>query len=48
LRKRQKQRGRGRGRDHQRWPNKFFAGLGLYSLKQGQMLASQPAQAVNH
>ena len=48
LRKRQKQRGRGRGRDHQRWPNKFFAGLGLYSLKQAQMLASQPAQAVNH
>ena len=33
LRKRQKKRGRGRGSDHQRWPNAFFAELGLYSLK---------------
>ena len=32
LRKRMKQRGRGRGRDHQRWPNRFFADHGLFSL----------------
>jgi RNA-directed DNA polymerase len=32
LRKRQGKRGRGRGSDHQRWPNKFFAEHGLYSL----------------
>jgi RNA-directed DNA polymerase len=32
LRKRQGLRGRGRGADHQRWPNAFFADLGLYSL----------------
>lgn len=32
LRKRRKQKGRGRGRDHQRWPNAFFAELGLFSL----------------
>jgi RNA-directed DNA polymerase len=32
LRKRQGKQGRGRGSDHQRWPNVFFAGQGLYSL----------------
>ena len=32
LRKRRKLRRRGRGRDHQRWPNRYFAELGLYSL----------------
>ena len=32
LRRRQKKRGRGRGSDHQRWPNAYFADLGLYSL----------------
>ena len=32
LRKRKGRRGRGRGRDHQRWPNRFFAEHGLYSL----------------
>lgn len=32
LRKRQKRKGRGRGADHQRWPNRFFAEQGLYSL----------------
>jgi RNA-directed DNA polymerase len=32
LRKRSKRRGRGRGWDHQRWPNRFFAAQGLYSL----------------
>jgi RNA-directed DNA polymerase len=32
LRKRAGRRGRGRGADHQRWPNDYFADLGLYSL----------------
>ncbi len=32
LRKRLKMKGRGRGSDHQRWPNKFFADHGLFSL----------------
>jgi RNA-directed DNA polymerase len=33
LRKRAGLRGRGRGRDHHRWPNHYFAALGLYSLE---------------
>ena len=41
LRKRQHKRGRGRGSDHQRWPNKFFAEHGLYSLKAAYELACQ-------
>lgn len=32
LRSRRGGRGRGRGRDHQRWPNAYFAELGLFSL----------------
>jgi RNA-directed DNA polymerase len=36
LRKRRGIRGRGQGLDHQRWPNDYFANLGLYSLKQAQ------------
>lgn len=32
LRKRHKGNGRARGRDHQRWPNAYFAELGLISL----------------
>lgn len=32
LRKRQGRRGRGRGSDHQRWPNRYFASLGLFTL----------------
>jgi len=41
LRKRQKKRGRGRGSDHQRWPNAYFANLGLYSLNAAHQLACQ-------
>lgn len=41
LRKREGRRGRGRGKDHQRWPNKFFADLGLYSLEQAYLLYHQ-------
>jgi RNA-directed DNA polymerase len=33
LRRRSKRKGRGRGRDHQRYPNAYFAELGLISLK---------------
>ena len=33
LRKRCKGQGVGRGRDHRRWPNRYFAVLGLFSLK---------------
>ena len=41
LRKRLGRRGRGRGSDNQRWPNKFFAERGLYSLKAAHALACQ-------
>lgn len=33
LRKRIGKRGRGRGIDHQKWPNRFFAELGLFNLE---------------
>ena len=32
LRKRQRRQGPGRGFDHQRWPNRFFAEHGLFSM----------------
>lgn len=41
LRKRQGRKGRGRGADHQRWPNAYFANLGLYSLTAAHVLACQ-------
>jgi RNA-directed DNA polymerase len=41
LRHRQKRKGRGRGRDHQRWPNRFFAEQGLFSLGTAHRLACQ-------
>jgi RNA-directed DNA polymerase len=41
LRRRQGGRGRGRGSDHQRWPNAYFAELGLYNLTAAHALASQ-------
>jgi RNA-directed DNA polymerase len=41
LRKRAGRRGRGRGADHQRWPNVYFADLGLYSLKTAHGRLSQ-------
>lgn len=41
LRKRLGKKGRGRGSDHHRWPNKFFAEHGLYSLKTAHDLACQ-------
>ena len=33
LRKRHKRKGRGRGRDHNRWPNAYFAKMGLFCLE---------------
>jgi RNA-directed DNA polymerase len=43
LRKRQNKRGRGRGSDHQRWPNRHFAKLGLFSLTAAHAKACQSA-----
>jgi len=43
LRKRRGGRGRGRGADNQRWPNAFFANLGLFSLSTAHAAACQSA-----
>jgi RNA-directed DNA polymerase len=48
LRKRRGGKGRGRGSDHQRWPNAYFAKLGLFSMVKARGLAIQSAQAANH
>jgi RNA-directed DNA polymerase len=41
LRKRRKGKGRGRGRDHVRWPNRYFAARGLFSMVTAHASASQ-------
>lgn len=41
LRRRRGGRGRGRGLDHQRWPNAYFAALGLYNLTTAHAVACQ-------
>lgn len=41
LRKRKGGKGRGRGSDHQRWPNAFFIGQGLFFLKEAPAQACQ-------
>ncbi|HUT91288.1 MAG TPA: group II intron reverse transcriptase/maturase, partial [Thermoguttaceae bacterium] len=41
LRKRSGRSGRGRGADHQRWPNSYFAELGLFSLEQAHVRLRQ-------
>jgi RNA-directed DNA polymerase len=41
LRKRSGGKGRGRGDDHHRWPNRFFAEHGLFSLVAAHALACQ-------
>lgn len=38
LRKRRGRKGRGHGRDHQRWPNSYFTGLGLFCLTDAKLL----------
>jgi RNA-directed DNA polymerase len=47
LRKRHKGKGRARGRDHQRWPNAYFAGLGLFSLATARVKASRSPQGAH-
>lgn len=44
LRKRLGRQGRGRGADHQRWPNAYFAELGLFSLKAAHALVVQSSR----
>jgi RNA-directed DNA polymerase len=41
LRRRRGRKGRGRGSDHWRWPNAYFAGLGLFTLSAAHELACQ-------
>ena len=48
LRRRQRKKGRGRGSDHQRWPNAYFAELGLYSLVAAHTSVCQSLNKVNH
>lgn len=42
LRKRHGGKGRGRGWDHFKWPNAYFAGLGLFSMTAARVLIVQP------
>ena len=44
LRKRHDLAGRGRGADHQRWPNAYFAKLGLFSLASTHALSCQSSR----
>jgi RNA-directed DNA polymerase len=44
LRKRRGGRGRGRGSDHQRWPNRYFAELELFSLVAAHTSARQSSR----
>lgn len=44
LRKRHGGQGRGRGMDHYKWPNAYFAELGLFSLQKAWESARQSAQ----
>jgi RNA-directed DNA polymerase len=42
LRKQQKSPGMGRSQaDHKRWPNAYFAELGLFTMTQARLKASQ-------
>lgn len=44
LRKRRKRKGAGRGFDHIRWPNAYFARLGLFSMETARALACQSSK----
>jgi RNA-directed DNA polymerase len=44
LRHRHGGQGRGQGADHQRWPNAFFAKMGLFSLTAAHTLACQSSR----
>lgn len=48
LRKRTGRKGRGRGKDHHRWPNRFFAEQGLFSLASAHATAVQSLRRLNH
>ena len=48
YRRRHRKRGRGRGSDHQEWPNKHFAELGLFSLETAQVEAIGLRNGVKH
>lgn len=48
LRRRHGGRGRGGGHDHYRWPNAYFAKLGLFSLSRAHRLACQSARTGTH
>src|SRR5208282_1637804 len=48
LRKRHKGHGRARGLDHQRWPNAYFAELGLFSLAIAREQAIQSRQSATN
>lgn len=43
LRKRERRKGRGRGTDHQRYPNRYFAALGLFNLKAAKQAELRPS-----
>lgn len=45
LRNRHHRRGRGRGLDHKRWPNAYFAELGLFSLSAARDTVRQSSPA---
>jgi len=47
LRKRRGGKGRGRGADHQRWPNAYFANLGLFTVTAAHALVCQSRRG-NH
>lgn len=44
LRKRRHRQGPARGADHQRWPNRFFAERGLFSMVEAHEIACQSAR----
>ena len=44
LHKRAGGRGRGRGTDHNQWPNRYFANLGLFSLVTARAKVAQSSQ----
>jgi len=48
LKRHRRSRHSGLGNAHQRWPNNYFAKLGLFSLTRAHGLVSRPATAVNH
>lgn len=43
LRKRERRRGPGKGSAHRKWPNDFFARLGLFSMVEARKSVIQPA-----